>query len=620
MISSGGVGRLSGMSRVLRPNYAQRMLLPPSLDEWVPKTHPVRFVRDFVDALELGELGMVQEVADEGRPPYAIDLLLKVWLFGYMQRIRSSRGLEKACLESMPFLWLTGNLHPDHNTLWRFFNAHRKGLPNLFKKLMKTAAAAELVGFALHALDGTKMTAASSTDEAHHRKALEDKLKRLDEFIAAYMQEVSAEAEQDGGKGYAMPAAMAEETARLAKIRAELRRQQEDRQDAHLFAQMSGGGTGSPPPSAQKPKPAAADEPKPAAVDEPKPAAADEPRPAAADEPKPAVADEPRPAAVDEPKPAVAESKPSGEDGAAAQQPQNTVLDPILFEAQAMKKELTAALGLLDQAGTNHLHEDEPEARMMKGRGGLHALGYNAQIVVDHDSDMIVACDVVAEQNDLGQLVPMLAQVHDTFGRVADHSVTDTGYANGDQLKEAETRGMSVLVSLRDEPDAKGEYSKAYFRYDAQSDVYVCPKGEKLVQLGTNKSHATTPYPDLIYRCLNKTCPVRAACTKDPRGRKIRRPYGEEARTRQTRKQQDPRMQILLSLRKEIVEHLFGIVKTIDGFRRFTVRGLDKVRAQWALVCTAVNLRKLYAWWRQGKLVLSLPAPTSGPSPAATLA
>ena len=79
-------------------------------------------------------------------------------------------------------------------------------------------------------------------------------------------------------------------------------------------------------------------------------------------------------------------------------------------------------------------------------------------------------------------------------------------------------------------------------------------------------------------------------------------------------------MQILLSLRKEIVEHLVGIVKTIDGFRRFTVRGLDKVRAQWALVCTAVNLRKLYAWWRQGKLVLSLPAPTSGPSPAATLA
>ncbi len=64
-------------------------------------------------------------------------------------------------------------------------------------------------------------------------------------------------------------------------------------------------------------------------------------------------------------------------------------------------------------------------------------------------------------------------------------------------------------------------------------------------------------------------------------------------------------MRVLLGLRKEIVEHLFGIVKTIDGFRRFTARGLQKVRAQWALVCLAINLRKLSAMasWKAGVLV-----------------
>ena len=113
---------------MLRPNYAQRFLLPPALDDWVPTTHPVRFVSTFVDSLDLAEVGMEQEVADEGRPPYAADLLLKVWLFGYMERIRSTRALEKACLERMPFLWLTGNLHPDHNTLWRFFKRHHEAL------------------------------------------------------------------------------------------------------------------------------------------------------------------------------------------------------------------------------------------------------------------------------------------------------------------------------------------------------------------------------------------------------------------------------------------------------------------------------------------------------------
>jgi transposase len=226
---------------------------------------------------------------------------------------------------------------------------------------------------------------------------------------------------------------------------------------------------------------------------------------------------------------------------------------------------------------------------------------------------------VVTEQNDLLQLVPMLDQVRETFGRVAENNVMDTGYANGDQLRDAEMQGMSVLVGLREEPDAKGEYSKAYFRYDAQSDVYVCPQGERLVQVGTNKSHATTQHPDAIYRCHNTTCPVRAACTKDPRGRKIRRTYGEDARERQAQKQQDPRMRVLLSLRKEIVEHLFGIVKAVDGFRRFTVRGLEKAQAQWALVCTAVNLRKLYAAWRLGKLTFGSPmTPTLGPmAPAA---
>ena len=66
--------------------------MPPALDEWVPANHPVRFVRDFVDALNSAELGIPEPVADEGRPPYGPDLLLKVWLFGYMERIRSTRA------------------------------------------------------------------------------------------------------------------------------------------------------------------------------------------------------------------------------------------------------------------------------------------------------------------------------------------------------------------------------------------------------------------------------------------------------------------------------------------------------------------------------------------------
>jgi transposase len=545
--------------------------LPPSLDEWVPKEHPVRFVRDFVDGLDLPELGIPEPVADEGRPPYGPDVLLKVWLFGYMERIRSTRALEKACLQVMPFLWLTGNLHPDHNTLWRFFNNHRQVLPKLFKKLVKMAAEEQLIGFVLHALDGTKMTAASSTDEALHRKGLEDRLKQLDAFIASYMQEVTTRAEADKGKDYAMPSAMADEEARRARIRALLEQRIEDRADEGQLDKTQTETTASSRGAMDKAKPEVAP-----SKDETEPVREDEP---------------PQDGGA-------ATAAPS------AQSSTEPPVEPVLREAETLKKELAEKLAKLDEAGVNHLHEAEPEARMMKGRGS-HALGYNGQIVVDHDSDLIVACALVTDQNDLAQLSPMLEQVHETFGRVADQSLGDGGYGSCEQLKCCEESGINVIVSLRHEPETKGEYSKAHFSYDAQCNVYICPKGERLLQVGTSKSHGTTQHPDAVYRCRNKTCPVLAQCTTDSHGRKIRRMHGEDARERQAEKQKDPCMRVLLSLRKEIVEHLFGIVKAVDGFRRFTVRGLEKASAQWALVCMAVNLRKLAAMatWKAGKLV-----------------
>ena len=578
------------VSRVLRPNYAQRYLLPPSPEDWVSQDHPVRFVRDFVDALDLADFGIKEpKSGDVGRPAYEPAMLLKVWLFGYMSRIRSCRKLEKACFESMPFLWLTTMLHPDHNSLWRFFDVNRSAFPKLFRLLTRAAAEAGLVGSVLHALDGTKVTAVSSTDTAQHKKALAEKLEHLDEFIKAYVAAVLANATV--GNDYKMPAAMKDESARRAKIREMLQRRIEDRADEQ----------GDEPKEPAKP----ADESEPA-----RDAAAqksNDAEPAKPADESATARDEAAQKSNDaEPVKPADETAPAGEKKAAllSEQLPEGEAKQLVQEAEALAQETKSKLAMLAEAGVNHLHAREPEARMMKGRG-THALGYNAQIVVDHDSDMIVACDVVTQQNDLAQLTPMLEQVHETLGRVAEQTVADGGYASGEQFKQAEERDLPVLVSLRDEPEAKGEYSKAHFQYDAVTNEYVCPRGERLIQVGLNKSHATQQHPDVIYRCNNTSCPVREQCSKEARGRKIRRPYGEDARERQAAKQQDPRMGILLGLRKEIVEHLFGIVKTIDGFRRFTVRGLEKVKAQWSLVCLAVNLRKLAAMatWVDGRLV-----------------
>ena len=107
-------------------NREQAWLLPPTLDELVPPDHPARFVAEFVDALDREdwiELGVQPDGEVLGAPAYHPRALLSVWLYGFMTSVRSCRKLEAACRDQIPYLWLTGWQHPDHNTLWRFYRS-----------------------------------------------------------------------------------------------------------------------------------------------------------------------------------------------------------------------------------------------------------------------------------------------------------------------------------------------------------------------------------------------------------------------------------------------------------------------------------------------------------------
>src|SRR6185503_2083638 len=186
------------MSNVIQPDYDQQWLFPPSLEDLVTAGHPARLVREFVDALDLEELGFKTEVADTGRPAYAVSLQIKVILYGYMNRIRSTRGWERACYNDMGMLWLTGMNYPDHTTLWRCWNDNRAGLRQLFRQLLQIATAADLVGMVLHAVDGTKILSRASEQQAWHRASLEEKLKRLDQAIDEIMKQTEQAAETGG--------------------------------------------------------------------------------------------------------------------------------------------------------------------------------------------------------------------------------------------------------------------------------------------------------------------------------------------------------------------------------------------------------------------------------------
>lgn len=180
----------------LRPlSRCEAWLLPPSLDELLPQDHPVRFVAAFVDVLsrvEWEELGIDIEGGVMGAPEYHPRGLLSVWLYGFMTRTRSSRKLEGACRDQIPYLWLTGWQHPDHNTLWRFYRDHRSSMRALLKRTVQTAVKMDLVDLAVQAVDGTKVAANAAKKRTYDARQLQTLLERTEKTIEELERENEA--------------------------------------------------------------------------------------------------------------------------------------------------------------------------------------------------------------------------------------------------------------------------------------------------------------------------------------------------------------------------------------------------------------------------------------------
>jgi hypothetical protein len=231
---------------------------------------------------------------------------------------------------------------------------------------------------------------------------------------------------------------------------------------------------------------------------------------------------------------------------------------------------------------------------------GRNRFGYNAQAVVDAKAQVIVAADVTTDADDHRQLTPMIAQAQANVEPTdaTPTSLADGGYANAAQLSRAEAAGYDVLTPLPSSwKDTSDPYHSAHFRHDPKRNIVVCPQGRELPlqRVRTKKGR-----PLEVYRSAKvcKDCPVRAQCTRDRHGRTIEIQPGHEALVRLHARWQKHATAELYTLRAPTVEPVFAQIKQQMGFRRWTVRGLDNTKTQWALLCTTWNLRVIFRHWK----------------------
>jgi transposase/IS5 family transposase len=461
------------MSHIAGHDRSQTLLLPESLDEYVGPENPVRFIDAFVDGLDLAAAGFARVIPKTaGRPAYAPADLLKLYIYGYLNHVRSSRRLEAETHRNIEVIWLLRHLKPDFKTIADFRRDNRKAFRPVFRRFVLLCRQMDLFGRELLAVDGTRIKAVNNKDRNFTRASLTKFIELADAKLDDYLQRLDQSDVAEVKTGGSRVKNLAE---KIAAIR----------------------------------------------------------------------------------------------------------------ERRTRCKDMLAQL---DQTGEDQISLTDPDSRAMAAHTHV-AVGYNVQVAVDTKHKLIVEQQVTNQVVDMGMLTQTAEPAKEALGVETIEVVADKGYFKIEDIEACEKAGMVPYVPRPQRgPSVKaGLFRKDEFQYDADSNSYVCPAGQRL-----------HPYSSSLQRGLKKInyvnklacddCRIRQRCT----GGKFR------AVSRLENEAVLDRMQArlakhsgVLDRRRETVEHPFGTIKQWMGQGAFLMRGLEKVRAEFSLTALAYNLRRV---------------------------
>jgi transposase len=210
------------MSRFIEgEDRSQSVLFPESLDEWITEDNPVRVVDAFVEELDLAELGFQRaEPAETGRPAYRPATLLKIYVYGYLNRIQSSRRLEREAQRNVELIWLTGRLMPDFKTIADFRKDNGTAIRKVCAQFVVLCRRMNLFTEAMVAVDGSKFKAVNHRDRNFTKHKIKVRKEHLEEAVQEYLNELDRADRQPAS---ALASRVENLKERMATVRAHIR-------------------------------------------------------------------------------------------------------------------------------------------------------------------------------------------------------------------------------------------------------------------------------------------------------------------------------------------------------------------------------------------------------------
>jgi transposase len=516
---------------VFKP-YEQKQpwLVPPSADELIAMDHLVRVVNSTIEEMNLEPL-LLKYTKGGGASRFHPVMLFKVVVYGYMTGVYSSRKLARAVRENILFMWLAGNQKPDFRTINGFRSSRLKGIMDeVFMATVKLLAAKGYVKLENYFVDGTKIESASGRYTFVWKRAVMTNEKKLDEKLKAYIRQAERVSEEEN-KEYGD-------------------RDLEEVGEGIVF-------------SAEDVK-------------------------------------------------ALAETlnekiRALGEDGEAKNDKKKLKREVRTIERELLPRkekyeEYRAVAG--DRKSFSKTDHDATFMRMKEDhmRNGQLKPGYNVQIGTENG--FVLGYDIYSNPTDTKTLKPHLEKVEALWGKVPERVIADAGYGSHENYEMLAEKKVEAYVKYgmfdkdrQYRKSASRKYGSDTWEYVKEKDCYICPEGEELKYFGsaTNKTDAGYEQTLRMYKCTScEACSQRILCAKGRRERQVQRNEKLLELQRMARERLMSENGVRLRKRRAHEnETVFGQIKSNKGFRRFQLRGMEKVKIEWGLLAIGYNLEKL---------------------------